>query len=161
MRHIYHPNTISRNKDWLLCHVTIGSVPCDKNDQILEINETILPSWYKNLNEEKLGHIDALQDEYVKSILEWIDSQEIITAYLDGGYEKKEQELLKQENIVTPGFIQWKSSYIELLPSINIRNLYLISKTGSEVIIYGSWETIFVSPAIPLPEILTRPIKIT
>ena len=160
IRHIYHPQNIDNPDQWFLCNCLIGAQPYRDIGEPIELHDELVPDWSKNLTNEELVSLDLIQEKYIRIILEWIDGQNIIQAYIDGGYEDSERSILNKISIYPPQNIVWNSSYIDPLISVNVRNMYLVAETGSKVVIYGSWESIFINPSQPLPKAILKPISL-
>lgn len=160
IRHVYHPQNIGDLDHWFLCNCLIGAQPYRDIGEPIELHEGLIPDWFKNLSDEELIKLDLIQEKYVRIILEWANSQNITQAYIDGGYENSERSIMNEVGIFPPQVIVWENSYINRLMSVNVRNVYLVTETGSKVAVYGSWDSIFINPSQPLPESILKPVTL-
>lgn len=156
-RHVYHPRDIGSPEDWYICHATIGALPYNEAGQPISADE-ILPEWYRDLSEEVLEKVDDIQNRYASDLLKWIDLLGVDKAYFDGAYEKKEATVSQLLKLNGAGFFEWNGDFINPLLTVNLKNLYLVSNRKASIIVYDSWDTIFVQElGSKLPSHLKEP----
>lgn len=142
---VYHPSKLGPSDKWLLCHVILGAKKVTELSDPSRFSRELCPEWYRELPESKLEMTWDAQEKYTRRILQWINGIGIVDAFISGAEEDRERLLGKDYDLPVEGHFAWSNGLIDVLPRLNIYNLYLRAKDGSEFIIYESeTETVFV-----------------
>lgn len=147
---VYHPQDIEPNTQWFLCNALLGASDYEKLGKPLAFSKDLGPEWYKEIEDETiLKQIWNQEDSYVTDLLSWFDKKGITDFYFDGAQQTDENWFMhKYQTEDNGGISSWRSSMISDLLKVNINNVYLRAADGSQLIVYETWETVFVDAEV-------------
>jgi hypothetical protein len=143
---LYHAQDIKPIKSWLMCNALIGAKDYAELGRPISFSSEVAPHWYTELKDETtLQVVWDKQDEYLKELLAWIETKEIIEVHFNGAVQNDEKWFKKKYKFEDDSdALEWVHELIDDLPRVNVQYLFIRTTNNTKLIAYESWDTIFV-----------------
>ncbi len=101
--------------------------------------------------------VDELVEMRVESILKWFADLGLTKLYIE--YQTHSPQIAN--SLPERGWVEWSSDMIKTLPLCNVDVVCMKNEAGNELVASESWEYIFISPGLTIPENFLSPVTET
>lgn len=132
-------------------------------DSVPLSHEDLFPEWYRSLEHQDpknptVLRVDELYDGAREAVLRSVVQHRVRLFYGLFSPSRAEYAIFRRYALDVPnGWQRWDKSYLDILLQVNVDNLMLQTATGEMLIVYESWDQLFITSPILLPDTSDAP----